>query len=202
MGRIGIYFGVGGEVSGYTISEVGDVGASGGTQVAAHSGIIAKSGGSSTYFSTHIANSTFSGARKAIGSFAKILNDIASASFYGQDTGYFEDNIFGRSPAVEFSGEFDTDEFGHFQFPRQSRHHITSVCTTYANGYHSQAACIYGVAVCAYHHTAGEGVIFQHYLMNNTCTGFPKSDAVFVGYRSQEIIHFVIFLIGTLQIFF
>ena len=38
------------------------------------------------------------------------------------------------------------------------------------------------------HHSAGEGVVFKDNLVDDTGSGLPESDAVFVGNRGEEII--------------
>ena len=41
------------------------------------------------------------------------------------------------------------------------------------------------------HHTAGEGVVFEHDLVNDTCAGLPKSDSVLIRNRGKEVEHLV-----------
>ena len=40
------------------------------------------------------------------------------------------------------------------------------------------------------HHSAGEGVVFEYNLVDDTGSGFPESDAIFIGNRGEEIIDF------------
>ena len=45
------------------------------------------------------------------------------------------------------------------------------------------------MAVCTNHHGAGEGIIFQNRLMDDTGSGFPESDAIFRRDRGKKRIN-------------
>ena len=46
--------------------------------------------------------------------------------------------------------------------------------------------------VCSHHHTAGESIVFEHYLMDNSCSRFPEANAITGRYITEEIVYFFI----------
>src|SRR5574343_410611 len=60
---------------------------------------------------------------------------------------------------------------------------------------------IFSVAIGTNHHTTGESVVFQHHLVNDTGTGLPKANAIFIRNRSEEIVHFFAFVYRTFEVY-
>ena len=165
---------------------------SGSTQVSRHIQVVREQGCSSSYFSTHITNSSFPGCRDRRSTVTEIFYDGICPSFYGQDTGQLQDHILRRSPAAQASGQFDTDQFRHLQFPFHSGHYVDSIGTSNSDSHHSEATGIRRVRVGTDHHSTGESIVFQYHLVDNSGSRFPKTDTELIGYGFEEIIYFAV----------
>ena len=58
------------------------------------------------------------------------------------------------------------------------------------------------MGICANHHTAGERIVFQYYLVNDPCSRFPEADTIFIRNRREEVIYFFIYVYGYGKILF
>ena len=152
-------------------------------------------------FRAHVANSTLAGGAQAFCALPEILDDGPGAALHGKDTGHLQNHVFGRGPAAHFAGQLHANHLREFQFPGHARHHIHGICAAHTDGHHAQAPGVGGVRIGANHHAAGESIVFQHHLVNNARAGLPKTNAVLVGNRSQEVVYFLIFGVGFGQIF-
>ena len=131
-----------------------------GSQVTTHAFIVTKSRSSSANLCTHVTNSSFTSTRQVDSSLAKVFYHRTSTTFHGKNTSHFKNYIFRTYPTIKFSGKSYANYFWHFKFPRQSRHHITSICATNANCNHAKPSSIYRVAISTYHHATRESIIF------------------------------------------
>ena len=190
--RVVIHFCIAIEVSSNLVCQLHHFFAAGGTEVAAHAVVVSKNRSGGTDLSTHITDGALSGAADVFSTFTKIFHDGTCSAFYGQDTCHFQNNIFSTGPAVHFTGQLHTDQFWHLQFPGESGHHIHSIRTTHTDSYHSQTTGIHGMAVGTDHHTARKSIVLQYYLVDDTRTGFPETDAIFLTHRSEKIKNFLI----------
>ena len=148
------------KIGSYGLRQQGNFFTTGSTQINAHTFIIGKKRSSSPYFGTHITNRSFSGCWNRFRTGTEIFNNGVSATLHSQDTGQFKNNIFGSCPTVKFSGQPDTNQFGHLQFPFHTRHHIYRIGTSYPNSNHSQTTGIRCMRICSYHHSSGKCIIF------------------------------------------
>ena len=57
------------------------------------------------------------------------------------------------------------------------------------------------MGVGADHHAAGEGVVFEHDLVDDTCAGFPETDAVLVGDGGKEVIYLLVAADCAVEVF-
>ena len=64
--------------------------------------------------------------------------------------------------------------------------------TADTDGHHAQSSGIRSVRVGAYHHSTGESVIFEHYLVNDSGARLPEADAVTRGYIAQKVVNFFV----------
>ena len=64
--------------------------------------------------------------------------------------------------------------------------------TADTDGHHAQSSSIRSVRVGAYHHSTGESVIFEHYLVNDSGARLPEADAVTRGYIAQKVVNFFV----------
>ncbi len=191
---------IGGQFTCNGIGQISHVTAVRGAQVALHGSVVGKRGGGGANFSTHITDGTFTGTGKGGSPFAEVLDNSSRSTLHRQDACHLEDHVLGRSPAVEFAGQLHTDEFRKFQFPGHAGHYVNGIRTAYTDGHHAQTAGVHRVRVRTDHHTSREGVVFQNHLVDNTCTGLPEANAVFVGDRSQEVEDLVALVNRILQI--
>ena len=52
------------------------------------------------------------------------------------------------------------------------------------------------------HHSAREGVVFEHHLVDDACTREPAVNAVLGGDGLQEVVHFLAFFLGAGEVLF
>ena len=194
--RIGIHFRVAGEVFAHRVGQFGHIGATGGAQVAFHAGIVAEGGSGSADLGAHVTDRAFAGTAHGRRAFAEVFDDRAGSAFHGEDAGDFQDHILRAGPAVEFTGQFDADEFRPFEFPGKSGHHVAGVCTADTDGDHAEAARVHRMAVGTDHHTTGEGVVLEYHLVDDTGARLPEADAVFIGDGRKEVEDLFAFLDG------
>jgi hypothetical protein len=190
--RVGVHFGVSGEVLGDLVGQLGHIGAVGGFQVTRHRLVVTEGRGRCSDLGTHITDGAFTGTANAVGAFAEVFHDGTSTALNGQDTGDLEDNVFRGCPTRKLTGQFHTDYFWLLEFPWHSGHYVYCVGTTNTDGDHTEATCIRRVAVGTDHHTAGEGVVFEDDLVNDTSTWLPETDVVLIGYGGEEVEDFAV----------
>ena len=56
------------------------------------------------------------------------------------------------------------------------------------------------MAVGTDHHAAGERVVLEHNLVNDSATGTPKTDAVLGGHTLQEVVHLAVVINGNTEV--
>ena len=191
--RVGIHFVIAGQIRLYCICCCCNVSPSRWTEVPCHAFVISEGWGRGPDFSTHVTDGAFSGTTHAGCTFAKIFNNGVGSTFYSKNTSHLKDYILGWCPAIQFPRQFYTNQFGHQEFPAEASHYITCIRAANTNGHHAQSTSIHGMGVRTNHHSAGECIVFQYNLVDDTCTGLPEANAIFIWDGRQEFIYFLIF---------
>ena len=194
------HFEVGGEQVAVFGGQVGQGGASGGAQVGSHALVVGEHIAGGAQFGAHIADGAFAGGGYGRGAGAEVFNDGVGAAGHGEGVGEADDDILGRRPAVHCAGEFDADDLRVADFPGQAGHHIGGVGAAHADGQGAQPAAVDGVGISADDEAAGEGVFFQHHLVDDAGAGAPEAHPVAAAGRFQELIDFVAFVEGVLEV--
>ena len=78
--------------------------------------------------------------------------------------------------------------------------YINGISTANTDGNHSQSARIGCMRICSDHHPPGNCIVFNNYLMNDSCTRFPESDSIFCSDILQEFEHLLVHLHRIWQI--
>ena len=198
--RVLFHFGVGGEQVAVFGGDVGQFAPSGGAQVGRHALVVGEHVAGGAQFGAHIADGAFAGGGDGGGAGAEVFNDGVGAAGDGEFVGQLDDDIFGGRPAVHGAGEFDADDLGVADFPGQAGHYVGGVGAAHADGQGTEAAAVDGVGVGADNQRAGEGVFFQHHLVDDAGAGLPEAHTVAAAGRFQELIDFVAFVEGVLQV--
>ena len=105
----GINLRIAGELLGQGFGPFGQIFPACTAQIGGHGGIVTKQGGGRANLSAHIADGGFPGSRQLASPIPKVFQNGIGPAFDGQDAGYFEDNIFGRSPSAQSSGQVNPD---------------------------------------------------------------------------------------------
>ena len=84
----------------------------------------------------------------------------------------------GGSPAANLASEVDLDDLGALQLPREASHNIDRVGTTNTASDHAETTSVRGVRIRTNHETAGEGIVLENDLVNDTGTGPPETKTV------------------------
>ena len=84
---------------------------------------------------------------------------MSRPSSHSQPAHNLEDNILCSQPAAQSSLEFDTDDFGRFEFPRGVGHGVDGVRSSYSNRDRSESSGVGRVRVRAEHQQSRCGVV-------------------------------------------
>ena len=82
------------------------------------------------------------------------------------------------SPSANLPGKLDTDDLGAFKLPRNTSHDVNGVGTTNTTSNHTQTTSVWRMGVRSDHQSAGERIILEDDLMDDTRTGFPESHII------------------------
>ena len=163
--------------------------------------VVTKDRSRRTDLGTHVTNGSFSCSGKGTRSFTKIFNNSASTTFHGKDSSNFQYHVFCSRPTGQFASQLHADQFWKLQFPWQSSHHITGICPTYTNCNHPKTTCIRGMGIGSNHHSTWKSIVFQDYLVDNSSTWLPKTNAILIRNRGKEIIDLFVFIFCFAQVF-
>ena len=180
----------------------GHFAAAGGHQVLGDVHAEGEDGTGGAHFGAHIADGSLAGAGEILRAGAEIFDDGVGAALDGQHPGELEDDVLGRSPALERAGQAHADQARHPELPGHPRHHIHRIGAAHADGQHTHTAGIGRMGVRPDHHAARERVVLQDDLMDDAGTRLPEPDAVAGCRRSEEIIDLLVGLEGVRQIRF
>ena len=158
-------------------------------------------GASGTQFGAHVTDGSLAGGGNAVEALAEVFEDGIGATLHGEDAENFEDHILRSSPSGEFSGEMHTDEARHLQLPRLTGEHIDGVGATYTHSHHAETSGIRGMRIGTHHHAARKGIVFEHYLMDDSGTWSPEADVIFLRDRLQEVVYLFISLASLREVF-
>ncbi|KAH3661168.1 hypothetical protein OGAPHI_006575 [Ogataea philodendri] len=153
-----------------------------------------------TNLGSHVTDGGHTGTTQSLDTFTKILHNVSCSSSDGQDTSQMSDYVLRRSPAVHFSGQFDSQNLWSLQFPWSSRQCVNSVCSTNSNSNGTQTTGIWSVRVCTEHHQTRNREVLKHDLVDDTGTRSPELDTIFFSTALQEVKHFLIGCNGRLEI--
>ena len=98
------------------------------------------------------------------------------------------------------AGELHADELRHLELPLHAHQAIDQVSAAHADREHTEAARSRRVAVGDEHHAAREVVVLEENLVANARARRPEVKAVALGSAGEEIVRFVVRLIGNLQV--
>ena len=93
--RVRVDFSVAGEFGTQAVGQVGNFGATRGTQVAFHAVVVAKRRSGSAHLGAHVADRSFTRTAEGFRTVAEVLDDGSGSAFHGQDSGNLEDHILG-----------------------------------------------------------------------------------------------------------
>ena len=191
---------VGAQVVGHGASCVGQGLAAGGLQVTGDRVVVCEQRGGGTYLGAHVADGALAGGREAPGAGPEVLDNGTRATAHREDVGDLQDDVLRGGPTAQLAGQVDADELGPAHVPREAGHHVDGVGAAHADGHHGEAAGVRGVAVCADHHPAGEGVLLEHHLVDDPGAGLPEAGAVAGTDRGQEVIDLPVPVDGREQV--
>ena len=109
-------------------------------------------------------------------------------------------DILGRGPGGESSCKMDSHNPWDLQFPALACKHVHGIRSSYSYRYHAEASCIGRVGIRPYHHTAWQGVILQHNLMDDAFSRAPEINPVPSGHVMEEGVDFRIGAFGCREV--
>lgn len=177
-----------------------DLGSSSCPQIILHTKVVWEDGCCCAYLGAHVANGRHPSATYALDTGPKVFHDGPGSSFHRQDTGHLENDVLRTRPSFELPCQLHTDHFGAFQLPRYVGHHVHGVSATYTDAETAQTAAVRRVGVGADHQQTWKCVILEDDLVDDTGTRVPETDAVLGTGRLQEIIDFLVDVLGAFQI--
>ena len=188
--------GVGRDEGGVGVGEVGEVGAIGGAEVALHALVVWEYGGGRAELGAHVGDGGLAGAAYGGCAGAEVLDDGVGAAGDGELAGEAEDHVLGGGPAAHLAGEPDADVAGVQELPGQAGHDLDGIRAADADGAGAEAAGVGCVGVGADDHGAGEGVVFEHDLVDYAGARAPESRAELRGGGAEEGVDLVVLLDG------
>ena len=84
----------------------------------------------------------------------------------------------GGSPATNLARQVNLDNLGALQLPGDPRHDINRIRTTDTASDHAETAGVGGMRVGTDHETAGEGIVLEDNLVDDTGAWPPETEAV------------------------
>lgn len=162
--------------------------------------VVREHGGSGTDFSAHVADGGHTSARHRLNTGSEVLDNGTSTTLDGEDVSDLEDDVLGRGPAGELSGEFNTNNLRALEFPWDASHDIDGISATDTDAAATETTAVGSVRIGTDEHDAGEGVVLKNDLVNNTGSSFPEADAVFFTSRAEEVVDFSVESVGDLKI--
>lgn len=182
------------------IGRVCDLGSSSRPQVILHTKVVGEDGRCRAYLGAHVADGSHPSATYALDTWPIVFDDGTGSSFHRQDTGHLENDVLGTRPPLEGPRQLHPDHLGAFQLPRYVGHHVHGVSATYTDAETAQTASVGRVGVGADHQQTWKCVILEDDLVDDTGTRVPETDAVLGTGRLQEIVHFLVDVLGPFQI--
>ena len=82
------------------------------------------------------------------------------------------------SPAVDLAREVNTDDLGALEFPGEASHDVDGVRTTNTARNHTKATSVRSVRVGTNHQTAGESIVLEDNLVDDTRARLPETETV------------------------
>ena len=174
--------------------------ASGGAQVGGHAVVIGEHVAGGAQLGAHVADRALAGGGNRGRAGAEVLDDGVGSAGHGELVGQLDDDVLRRRPAAHGAGELDADDAGVAHLPGQAGHNVGGVRSTHADGQGTQAAAVHRVGVGANDESAGEGVLFQHHLVDDPGTGPPEAHAETPARGFQELIDLVALVEGILEV--
>ena len=184
----GLDFGVGLEVLGDRVGGGDDLVAAGGLQVAAHGVVVAEGGAGGAHFGAHVADGRLAGGAQGTGAVAEVLHDGVGAALDGEDPGQLQDHVLRGGEPLQLAGQLHADQLRVLQLPGEADHGVHGVGSAHADREHAEAARVHGVRVGPDHHSAGEGVVLEHHLVDDARAREPAVDTVLGRDRLQEVV--------------
>ena len=84
----------------------------------------------------------------------------------------------GGSPATNLARQVNLDNLGALQLPGDTRHDINRIRTTDTASDHAETAGVGGMRVGTDQETAGEGIVLEDNLVDDTGAWPPETEAV------------------------
>jgi hypothetical protein len=106
----------------------------------------------------------------------------------------------GRSPSIELSSQFHTNDLGALEFPGNVGHDINGISPTNTNCSNTKTTGFLSVRVRANHEPTGESIDFQDNLVNNPRARLPESNPVLSRARREEIVDLSVHVISARQV--
>jgi len=91
---------------------------------------------------THVTDSALACCTDRFGPWAKVLHNLVGPALHRQQTAQVENDVFRRSPAIQFSGQAHADQFRMKNLPRQTCHHFTRICAADTDRQPTQATTV------------------------------------------------------------
>ena len=103
-------------------------------------------------------------------------------------------------PARHLASELDTNDLGGLELPGKVGHDIDGISTTDTDGSHTETTTVGGVGVSADQETAGESVVLEENLVDDTRAGAPETNVVLGAGSGEEVVDLLVDADGAVQI--
>ena len=198
--RIGGHFRVSLQILGDAAGKVDHGLTARGDEIALHGGIKREDRRGGARFRAHVADRSLAGCREGFRAFAEEFDDGVGTALRRKNARELQNHILRRGPALQAAGELHADELRHLELPLHAHEAVDQVSAAHADRQHAETARSRRVAVGNEHHAAREVVVLEENLVANARARRPEVKAVALGSAGEEIVRFVVRLIGNLQV--
>ena len=164
----------------------------GGAQVFRHVLVGREDRGRGAELGAHIGDRRLAGGADRARAGADIFDDRVGRAGDGQLAGDVEDDVLGRRPPAHAAGEVNRDVLRVEHLPGQSGDDLDGIGAAHSDGAGAETAGVRRVRVGADDQLAGEGVLFQHHLVDDAGAGPPEAQTVFGRRGTQKVIDLLV----------
>ena len=191
---------IGAKVRGNFVGSCSNCFASCCTQVVTHVAVVTKHRTRGANFCTHVADGCLARCRDAVSAWSEVFSDGPSATFHGELTSNFQDDVFRAAPTGQCAGELDADDFWPTNVEWETCHDVNGIGATNSDSNHAESTSVWCVAVGTDHHAARECVVLEHNLVNDSAAWAPEANTKLCAHAAEEVVYLAVDIVCVFEV--